>query len=148
MRKAALVGNLHFSRDVEILDSLILSLKKLRKNKNPDDVNRVQDIFTAASEWSSNSRLSKLPKVPQSLATSTSVSSIKGGLGSFEENVEGPVERIVDGGGILNLCRNITTALTHSMNPSELPPGMCPKAAGNAEWYWPFILMKYKFLLL
>lgn len=167
-RKAASAGKLQFSRDLIILDSLITSLKKIQRNSNNLDYTyRVEDIIQVASEWSSTSSLPKLQKKTSNNTTITTKSSItsstttittslpilssslssqtssyKDGTRLFEEIIEGPVEKIVEGGGILNLCRNITTALTHSMNPPELPTGMCHKAPGNADWYWPFTLMR------
>jgi hypothetical protein len=86
---------------------------------------RLEDIFQVSSEWSASRSLEK-SSTPDLLT----------------EMNEGPVEKIVNGGGVLNLCRNIATALTHSVNPPDLPRGIIPRTSGNADWYWPFILMK------
>jgi hypothetical protein len=124
MRKAALNGTLEFTRDTAILESLIFALKKNLK-KAPGGELRLEDIFQVASEWGASHSLQKSSH--DDLLTEVN---------------EGPVEKIVNGGGVLNLCRNVATALTHSMNPPDLPPGMIPRTAGNADWYWPFLLMK------
>lgn len=129
MRDAALHGRLQLSRDTAILDSLITSLKQIRKD-NGGNMYRIEDIFAVASSLSTSARPPRI------------FSPLKGGLGILEERTEGPVERIVNGGGSLNLCRNIATALSHAVCPPHLPPGMATQIPGNSDWEWPFILMR------
>lgn len=97
--------------------------KKIQRASNKTEF-RAEDVLTVASEWTSSNSFPNL---------STELGSEKG---------DGPVEKIVNGGGILNLCRNIATAISHSTSPPQLPNGMTPRVSGNASWDWPFLLMR------
>jgi hypothetical protein len=95
--------------------------KKTQRASNGSGI-RAEDVFTVASEWTSTNAIPNL-------------STEKG-------DGPGPVEKIVNGGGIVNLCRNVATAISHSTSPPQLPQGMTPRVSGNADWDWPFLLMK------
>lgn len=125
LRKAALNGCLEYSRETAILESLIKKFKRVQISTQSGF--RPEDVFSVASEWTESQALQGFPTVDSS---------------------SGPVEKIINGGGIVNLCRNIATALSHSYSPPALPEGMLPRPSGNSDWDWPFLLMRFRYYLI
>jgi hypothetical protein len=102
--------------------------KKIQRASSGSGI-RAEDVLAVASEWTSSHPTPNLLTVPG------------------KEKREGPVEKIVNGGGVISLCRNVATALSHSASPPQLPQGMTPRVSGNADWNWPFMLMRQVFLV-